>query len=201
MTLTELGAFSGRRATVVVTMCLILWASTNASALSPEDDPELDEDRPTQSAAEKSVPASDPPLLPASHAGSWAGQNRLWVIDPTNPFRSTGTIAVSGDRVRYTWSHEGEDQTGVLQLAGQRAALQGDWVDSWHASEGMVLHGYIHEGVVRLYGIYPVESMPPWGWQIELDTRDPEALVMRMFNVVPGVGVVPAVFFFAERER
>ncbi|MEM9064786.1 MAG: hypothetical protein AAGB51_04785 [Planctomycetota bacterium] len=159
----------------------------------------------SQQPAEQPMGSSQPAqavalaLLPSSHAGAWAGPNRLWVMDPDKPFRSDGTLAVEGDQVTYTWSHKGVGHTGVLRLSGQPAALRGDWTDTWHAKEEMVFHGYQHEGVVRLFGTYPAGDGPDWGWQLQLDARDPEAFVLRMFNVIPGIGPVPAVVLDGTR--
>ena len=66
-----------------------------------------------------------PSLVPPSHHGSWTGSNRLWVMDPDKPFRSTGTVEGAGSEVRYTWTHEDRSQTGVLRLSGPPEALRG----------------------------------------------------------------------------
>lgn len=138
--------------------------------------------------------------LPDTHHGNWAGPNRLWIFDPTTPDRSDGTVEVAAKTVRYTWSRGDKAHEGVIELAGQPAALRCDWTDTFHAGNGMTLNGYEREGVVYLYGTYPVgEGQPEWGWQIQLDARDREAFVMRMFNVVPGHGPMPAVVLYGTR--
>lgn len=138
--------------------------------------------------------------LPATHHGEWAGPNRLWIFDPDKPDRSDGTLDVAAKTVRYTWARGDKNHKGVIELSGQPAALRCDWKDDFHAAEGLTLHGFQREGVVHLYGTYPAgEGQPDWGWQIELDARDREAFVLRMFNVVPSEGPMPAVVLHGTR--
>lgn len=136
--------------------------------------------------------------LPTSHLGQWRGPNRLWIMDPAKPFRSDGTITVESRTLRYAWSHDGTAHSGVIELKGQPAALRADWSDSFHAADPFVLHGSLESGVVRLRTTYDAGD-ECWGWQIELDFRDPEACALRMFNVMPGLGAVPAVVLQGAR--
>lgn len=137
-------------------------------------------------------------VLPATHHGAWAGPNRLWITDPANPFRSDGTLVVSERTVRYTWSFKGKDHSGTVDLKGQPAAMKATWTDSFHAADTFTLYGYQEAGVIRLFTTYDAGEAT-WGWQIELDFRDPEACVMRMFNVMPELGAVPAVVLQGKR--
>ena len=136
--------------------------------------------------------------LPATHHGAWTGSNRLWVMDPANPIRSDGAITVGARSIGYTWSHEGKAHSGVLEIKGQPAALGATWSDSFHAAEPFTLHGTLEGAVMRLFTTYDAGD-ECWGWQIELDFRDPEACVLRMFNVMPGLGPVPAVVLQGAR--
>jgi len=139
-------------------------------------------------------------MIPTSHHGSWAGSNRLWITDPTNPFRSDGTIECTAEGIDYAWSQDGKEQHGTIQLHGQPAALRMSFKDTYHAGDGMTMHGHVVDGVVRAFGTYGAgPEQPEWGWIIELDWRDPEAFVLRMFNVVPEVGAVPAVVLRGTR--
>ena len=136
--------------------------------------------------------------LPPSHQGAWRGQNRLWIMDPATPFRSDGAIEVAPRALGYSWSYEGKPQWGSIELKGQPAALRASWSDTFHATEPFTLHGFMDGGIVRLFTTYDAGE-ECWGWQIELDFRDPEACTMRMFNVMPGAGAVPAVVLHGTR--
>lgn len=136
--------------------------------------------------------------LPSSHHGAWAGPNRLWIMDPTKPFRSDGALEVAARTLRYSWAYEGKVQTGSLELKGQPAAMKALWSDTFHAKDPFTLHGFEDAGVVRLFTTYDAGD-ECWGWQIELDFRDPEGCAMRMFNVMPGMGAVPAVVLQGSR--
>lgn len=138
-------------------------------------------------------------FLPSTHHGDWRGDNRLWVMDPETPYRSTGTSQVTPNVVRYTWAHEGEQHTGEIVLSGQPAALQARWTDTWHAKEPMILNGFAEQGRITLYGTYSAGEYGVWGWQIEIDVQDRESFFLRMRNVVPGLGPVPAVIFHGTR--
>jgi hypothetical protein len=138
--------------------------------------------------------------IPTTHHGAWSGPNRLWMFDPDTPDRGDGTLEVAATTVRYTWTRGEKTHQGELDLAGQPEALRGEWTDDFHAAKGMTLHGFQREGVVHLYGTYPAgQGQPDWGWQIELDARDREAFTLRMFNVVPGEGPMPAVVLHGTR--
>ena len=140
-------------------------------------------------------------VIPESHHGSWSGTNRLWVTDPKNPFRSDGQIECSADGIDYTWSYEDKEQRGSMRLHGQPAALRMAFEDTFHAGPGMGLNGHMADGVLRAHGTYEAgPGHPEWGWIIELDWRDPDAFVLRMFNVMPEIGPVHAVVLHGTRS-
>ncbi len=140
--------------------------------------------------------------LPTSHHGTWRGENRLWIMDPDKPFLSDGTIEIGERIVRYTWSHEGKPQTGELTLKGQPGALKATWTDTFHAQEPFTLHGFLESSaesdLLRLFTTYDAGEAT-WGWIIELDFRTPSTCTMRMSNVMPGLGAVPAVLLEGTR--
>lgn len=150
-------------------------------------------------AATSIAKASAHPFIADTHLGDWSGPNRLWMMDPDKPDRSEGTITASAAAVQYSWSHDGKEHKGEIQFTGQPAALRAAWVDTFHAAEGQTLHGYAQDGVMHLFGTYPAGNGIEWGWQIEIDTRDREAFALKMFNVMPTVGPVPAVALLAAR--
>ncbi|MEM7307710.1 MAG: hypothetical protein AAF682_13610 [Planctomycetota bacterium] len=139
-------------------------------------------------------------MIPSTHHGSWTGPNRLWMTDPDRPFRSDGALECAADGIAYTWAHDGAEHRGTLRLHGQPAALRVAFQDTFHAASEMTLHGRLADGVLRAYGTYDAgPDQPEWGWVLELDWRDPEAFLLRMFNVVPQVGAVPAVVLHGAR--
>lgn len=137
-------------------------------------------------------------MIEETHHGEWQGPNRLWLEDPT-PERSDGRLQVEARRIRYTWAFRGEAQQGDLELFGPPGAVRAAWTDTMHAGEGMALHGACREGTLVLYGTYPAGDGPEWGWRIEVDTRDPEHLDLRMFNLFPDGQVMPAVALTGSR--
>jgi hypothetical protein len=138
-------------------------------------------------------------MIPETHHGYWHGPNRLWMEDPSAPKRSDGSIDAAATTLRYRWSLEDKPHEGLIELSGPPGAVAAQWKDSFHASDGMQLHGLLHDGQLALYGTYPAGDGPDWGWRIELDTRDPEHLTLRMFNLFPSGEVYPAVDLRGER--
>jgi hypothetical protein len=124
-------------------------------------------------------------MIAASHQGAFRGPNRLWFEGP-EPERSDGTIESAAATVRYTWSFRGAAQQGEMELAGPAGALRCKWKDTWHAADGMLLHGRLLDGAILLYGTFAAGDGPDYGWRIELDARDPEHFTIRMFNIEPG---------------
>jgi hypothetical protein len=131
-------------------------------------------------------------MIPNSHHGAWHGPNRLWFEGP-DPERSDGRVEVGATTIMYTWSFRSQGQEGRLRLFGPEGAVRAEWTDSWHAKEGLALHGRYEQGVLVLFGTYPVGDGVEWGWRIELDVRDPEHFLLRMFNIEPGQSAVAAV--------
>jgi len=137
-------------------------------------------------------------MIPTTHHGSWKGDNRLWFEGPA-PERADGRFDVGANTIRYAWSFRGDPQKGTLDLFGPASSARAEWKDSWHAANGMTLHGVVTDGVLLLYGTYGAGDGPDWGWRIELDARDPEFFTMRMFNVEPSGKIAPAVDLRASR--
>lgn len=131
-------------------------------------------------------------MIANSHHGDWTAESRLWLEGPPAE-RSEGTVTVVDRSVQYRWMFRGAPQTGKIALFGPAPAIRAEWTDTFHARSGMTLHGHASAGVLSLYGTYPAGEGPEWGWTIELDTRDPEHLNLRMFNVLPEGTTVLAV--------
>jgi hypothetical protein len=112
----------------------------------------------------------------------WEGSSELW-LDPlgNQAIVSPCAIAVAGDVVRYTWSHEGVAQTGSITLAADGAAF----VDTWHQPAPMPCRRLEGGGALfQVQGQYGPES--DWGWRIALCLRTQTGeLVLQMTNVTP----------------
>ncbi len=125
-------------------------------------------------------------MIPSSHHGRFAGLNRLWFMPGTPAHISDGTLGVSADRVSVRWAHDGAPKEGSVVLRGPAPSCRGDFTDTFHAADGLVLHGHVQSGTALLYATYPAgEGLPDWGWRIVLDWCDPEHFSVRMFNVLP----------------
>lgn len=123
-------------------------------------------------------------MIPATHVGTFRGTNRLWLEGP-EPERCDGVIEAQPTSLVVRWSFRGAAQEGTITLAGPPGAMRAAWTDTFHAKEGMTLHGRIERGVIVVHGTYPAGDGPEWGWRIEIDARDPEHLALRMTNVEP----------------
>lgn len=135
--------------------------------------------------------------------GHWLGANRLW-LSPDDPAYTSGASAVvtwlAQGRflsMRYTWTHRGEAQDGLLLVgvAGADGAVDAVWIDSWHMQAAMMhctgrMDG---NGGITLEGAYAAPPGPDWGWRIELAYRPDDSLQMRMYNIPPGGDAAPAV--------
>ena len=123
-------------------------------------------------------------MIPSSHHGRFAGPNRLWFMPGTPAHVSDGTLEVGADRVAVRWAHDGAPKEGLLLLRGPGPACRGDFTDTFHAASGLVLHGHVQGGTLRLFCTYPAgDGSPDWGWRIVLDWCDPDHFTLRMFNV------------------
>ncbi len=129
--------------------------------------------------------------------GAWEGENRLW-MDPTGagePSAATASVElVAGGgfvSLAYTWAYEGKPQDGLLLVrrAERPGPLDAVWVDSFHTVGGfMTYRGEVDpSGRWSLYGTYPVQDGPDWGWRIAIDHDEgDDAFRLLMWNVPPG---------------
>lgn len=127
----------------------------------------------------------------AKHLGSWHGSNdfRLMPTDPAHgaPAGATVLRAAGGSlaTITYNWTHPVDGvQSGLLVVGpgeepGTAVAF---WGDSWHQHPSpRMLHGTADGGVVDVG--YEYEA--GWWWRINVDASAPDALQLRMYNVVP----------------
>lgn len=125
-------------------------------------------------------------MIPSTHHGRFVGPNRLWFMPGTPAHVSEGTLLVAADRVSVRWAHDGAAKEGELVLRGPGPACRADFTDTFHAVDGLVLHGHRQGHTLRLYTTYPAgDGSPDWGWRIELDWYDPDHFGFRMYNVLP----------------
>jgi hypothetical protein len=125
-------------------------------------------------------------MIPTTHHGRFVGPNRLWFRPGTPAHVSDGTLEVSADRLSIRWAHDGAPKQGALTLSGPPPSCRGDFTDSFHAADGLVLHGHVQGSTVRLFGTYPAgDGSLDWGWRIVVDWSDPDHLGLRMFNLLP----------------
>ena len=113
----------------------------------------------------------------------WTGHSELWV-DPSgdNADLSESSLQVDEDGLRYSWSYQGEQQSGQLDWVNGEMR----WQDSWHQFEGIVLNAVTSHGSL-LAGeyAYPAGSGPDWHWRIKLALRPNDTLVLQMTNIAP----------------
>lgn len=127
--------------------------------------------------------------------GQWSGANKLWFMPSEPAFdsetRAEVSLAAGGHflALRYEWAHEGTPHQGFLLIGEDTSAGRCDaaWVDSFHNSHRLVpCTGPLStDGVLRATGSYPAPPGPDWGWRIELSVPQPDALLLRMFNIMP----------------
>lgn len=116
------------------------------------------------------------------HAGvEWSGPAELW-LNPTgnDALTSQATLHVVDGEIEYTWSYNGEEQQGRIQL--DDGVLQ--WQDSWHQPDRVDLepvkgHGSLMAGEYS----YSAGTGPDWHWRIKLVERPNDTLVLQMTNI------------------
>lgn len=146
----------------------------------------------------------------ASHLGRWQGSNRLHDPHTGSPDDSPSAVTIEPllqnrfVRVNYTWQYQKKPQEGSILLAFDPSSkdVTAHWIDSWHMGQAaMSCAGTRDEhGSVVLKGTYAAPPGPDWGWRIELDCRDSDALSLRMFNITPEGESSPAVEATYSRE-
>ena len=102
------------------------------------------------------------------------------------PFTAEVSHGAQGllSQLAYTWSHaEDGEQSGLLVFgAGEEpGSVLALWCDAWHQKAAKPLTGRADGPLVRLSCTYEGD----WEWVIELDASDPDALRLRMDNVIP----------------
>ncbi|MGI9520825.1 MAG: hypothetical protein ACR2PG_04160 [Hyphomicrobiaceae bacterium] len=112
----------------------------------------------------------------------WSGSAELW-LDPLGDtvVRSSCTLSVQSQALRYTWSHECIVHEGEIALTDGGASF----TDTWHQPTPMICR-YLADrrSLLRVEGVYGSQS--DWGWRINLSFRVPtDELVLQMTNVAP----------------
>ena len=121
----------------------------------------------------------------ANAQGHYAGTNRLWFMDPEKPFESDAEATVGPNELRYTWSFEGEPQSGVMAFSISKDRVDVDWTDTWHSPRTMRFTGDHVAGAIVVHGNWDPGDGTTWGWRIELETPSPGQLEIEMVNIEP----------------
>jgi len=128
----------------------------------------------------------------------WKGTAELW-LDPLGDqaVRSDCTITVEPDGITYTWSHEGKEHQGSIQLADATA----DFQDTFHQAEPMRCRRIRGKrSLWQVLGAYGPDA--DWGWRIALNLRTPsDELVLQMTNIAPWGEEIRAVRMICERAE
>ncbi len=118
--------------------------------------------------------------LTALDGTRWSGSAELW-LDPlgNDAQLSACTITIDGSTVNYTWSYEGNPQTGRIVLGADDAQFS----DTWHQPEPMACrHLPDTPGQFQVKGAYGPDG--DWGWRIGLFQRPTsDELVLQMTNI------------------
>lgn len=116
--------------------------------------------------------------LPELAGTEWKGDAELW-LDPqgNTVFLSQCTLRVQAEAIDYTWSHEGQNQQGRLDVSENGA----HWVDSWHQPERTACAHVPSAGLFTVQHTYG----QGWGWRTTLSERPDGDLVLQMTNLAP----------------
>ena len=126
--------------------------------------------------------------------GDWQGTKDLYMSPPpdapvSSPCRLTAAAIAGGSFVQfnYTWTFEGEEQSGVLLLGfDEQNAATAAWVDSFHMSSRiMFCTGTAADGAVNVRGSYAAPPGPDWGWRMAIKTLSPSEMQIVMHNISP----------------
>jgi hypothetical protein len=132
--------------------------------------------------------------LRSALTGEWQGTKHLYLEPPpAAPQSSPSTLSVTplagGNFVQlnYTWSFEGEPQTGVLLFGyDEENTASGAWVDSFHMSSKVFFcSGAVAEGSAKMLGSYAAPPGPDWGWRITLRSVSAAEFQIVMHNISP----------------
>ena len=121
----------------------------------------------------------------SSAIGTWQGTKKLWIHDPDAPALCDTEVVVSADRVSYTWSFQGEPQSGTIELSKEGDRVRAQWTDTWHSPETMASEGTDTDGRIVVTGAYAAGDGPDWSWRTELDLSTPGGFGLKMFNIMP----------------
>ena len=129
--------------------------------------------------------------------GEWSGTAELW-LDPlgNDAIPSGCTLAIEGNRLRYTWQYEGRDQVGSVRVDADGA----EFTDTWHQPEVMrCRHLPGAPALFQIQGQYGPDA--DWGWRIGLSLRpETNELVLQMTNLTPWGEEVRAVRMIGQRK-
>ena len=150
---------------------------------------------------------SDPHRRLAALVGEWAGTTRTWFEPGTladeSPARGS-TRAILGGRFvlhEYQGALGGESFEG-LALYGyniDRRRFEIAWVDSFHMSTGIMYSVGQGDDLIA-HGSYAANGSE-WGWRTEIESSEPDHLVITAYNISPGGEEARAVETVYARAR
>jgi hypothetical protein len=90
-------------------------------------------------------------------------------------------------QLNYSWTYEGEEQTGVLFFGyDEENAASAAWVDSFHMSNKiMFCTGTAADGTVTVRGSYAAPPGPDWGWSMAIRSVSADEFQIVMHNISP----------------
>ena len=132
--------------------------------------------------------------LRSALTGEWHGTKQLYLEPPpAAPQSSPSTLSVTplagGNFLQfsYSWTFEGEQQTGVLLFGyDEENVASAAWVDSFHMSSKVFFcSGTVADSSAKMLGSYAAPPGPDWGWRITLRSVSAAEFQIVMHNISP----------------
>lgn len=127
--------------------------------------------------------------------GTWHGLSQLHLNWPPGTgdrvFECESSLALHAVATNpvvdgaYTWSHDGELQTGRYMIVGAGDSVEVAWTDTWHMA-GQIMHcrGGVTERGVTFLGTYEGGG-EVWSWRTEFRMLAPNVMELHMTNISP----------------
>jgi hypothetical protein len=134
------------------------------------------------------------PDVKSALTGDWQGTKQLYMEPPPTPAITSASQAsvtsIAGGsflQLSYTWTFEGEEQSGVLLFGSdEENNATVAWVDSFHMSSKIMFStGQADGASIDVRGSYQAPPGPDWGWRTQIRSISAGEFQLVMHNISP----------------
>lgn len=143
-------------------------------------------------------------------SGNWKGSSKVW-FEPGEPIdsaemKATFNVLLEGRflELNYESTFQGKPLEGKMIFGAYMKLnrFEVSWIDSFHTGTAIMFSfGEMKSENLNVLTEYPVgeNNQQMWGWRTEMEIKNPDHVVIRAYNIIPGEAEALAVEYDLKR--